>query len=103
MQDSQSQAHHLEILASRRRRDVSWLGSDIIDNALLQPWDQEMRSLVDNRVLDSSKSVEDDCASTTLNIVDGSLCERRTDGQRNSVFGEVLKCLCHLVDLTLLE
>jgi len=35
MQNSQSQADHLQILTPGRRRDISWLGANIINNAFL--------------------------------------------------------------------
>ena len=85
VQDSESQAHHLQVLATGRSRDISWLGSDIVDDTLLQPWDQEMRALINNSVLHSGQSVEDHSSSATLNIVDGGLDEGAADGKRDGV------------------
>lgn len=86
MQDSQSQANHLHVLTSGRSRDVSGLRPDIVDNALLQPWDQEMCAFVGDCVLHSRDSVEDNCASATLHIVHRGLGDRCCDGDWDSPF-----------------
>jgi hypothetical protein len=73
MQHSQCQANHLQILASGCRRNVSWLCSDIVDNALLQPWDQEMGSFADDLFLYSGNPIEDDGTRATLHVVNRGL------------------------------
>lgn len=78
MQDSQGQAHHLQVLTSRCSGDVARLGSNIIDNRLLQPGDQEMCALVDDLLLDAAQSVEDDRPCSTADVVDGSVEDHRT-------------------------
>ena len=83
MEDPQSQANHLQILTSGSSRDVPWLRAYIVDDALLQPWNQEMCPLVDNRILYSGQSVEDDSSSASLHIVHGSLDSGGSDRQRN--------------------
>lgn len=46
------------------------------------------------------QSVEDDGSSATLDIVDGSLREGKSDGERNGVLVKTLKCLSHLDGFT---
>lgn len=53
MQDSQCQGDHLQIFAPGRSGDVSRLGADIVDNGLLEPWDQKVGALVNHCLLDS--------------------------------------------------
>lgn len=83
MKNSQGQANHLQILASGGCRDVPWLRAYIVDDALLQPGNEEMRALVDNRILHSRVSIEDDSASASLDIVNRGLKERRSQGKRD--------------------
>lgn len=80
MQHPEGQTDHLQILAARRGRDVPRLRPHVVDDALLQPRDQEMCPLVHHLVFDSCQSVEDDCSGATLDIVDRSLCEGQPDG-----------------------
>lgn len=70
MQHTEGQADHLEILAARRRRDVSRLRPHVKDDAPLQPRHEEVRALVDDGVLDTGHPVKDDCSGSTLDIVD---------------------------------
>jgi hypothetical protein len=71
MQHPQRKRNHLQVLASRRCRNVPWPCAHIIHNRPLQPRDQEMCALVDHVLLDSGDPVEDDGARTTLDVVDG--------------------------------
>lgn len=73
MQDSQSQADHLQILTSGGSRDVARLGANIVDNGSLQPGNQEMRAFVDDLLLHTRQPVEDDGSSSTLDIVQRSV------------------------------
>jgi hypothetical protein len=86
MQDPESQAHHLQVFAAGRRRDISWLCPNIVDNTLLQPWDQKVRALVHNCILHSRQPIEDHSSSATLHIVNRSLDEGGADSKRNGVF-----------------
>lgn len=96
MQDSESQADHLQILASGSRGDVSGLGPHIVDDALLQPGNQEMCSFIHNLLLDTGQSIEDDSPSSPLHIVNGGLGERSSHGEGDGVLVQRLECLSHL-------
>jgi hypothetical protein len=87
MQHPQCQADHLQILAPRRRRDIPWLGADIVDNAFLQPGNEEVCAFVHDCVLDSGETVEDHGAAAAFNVVDGGLGEGEADGEGDCVFG----------------
>lgn len=69
MQNSQRQTDHLQILASRRGGDVTRLRSYIIDDASLEPGNQEMCAFVYDGLPDTRESIEDDGARTALNVV----------------------------------
>ena len=84
VQDSESQANHLQILGTGGGRDVARLCADIVDDALLQPGNQEVSSLAHNAFLDTGQTVEDDGASAALDVVHGSIGERQTEGSGNS-------------------
>jgi len=60
MQHPEGQTDHLQILAARRGRDVPRLCPHVVDDALLQPGDQEVCPLVHHLVFDSCQSIEDD-------------------------------------------
>lgn len=55
-----------------------------------------MRALIHNLLLYTRQPVEDDGSSATLNIVDGGLGERSSDGERDGVFVQRLENLSHL-------
>lgn len=55
-----------------------------------------MCALIHDLLLHTRQTIEDDGSSATLNIVDGSLGERGSDGEGDSVFVQRLECLCHL-------
>ena len=95
MQNPQGQAHHLQILASGRSRYVSWLRPHIVDDALLQPWNQEVRALVHNCILHPGKTVEDHGSSATFNIVDGSLYKAGAKECWDGPSVDRLECVCH--------
>merc|ERR1711939_1052261 len=61
-----------------------------------KPWNQEMCSLIHNLFLHTRQSIEDYGSSATLNIVDGCLGERSSDGERDGVLVQRLECLSHL-------
>lgn len=84
VQDSESQANHLQILGTSGGRDVAGLCADIVDDALLQPGNQEVSSLAHNAFLDTGQAIEDDGASAALDIVHGGICEGETEGSRHS-------------------
>lgn len=91
MQHPQGQADHLQILATRRGGDVSWLGPYVENDAPLQPWDEEVCAFVDDFILDSRQPVEDDGSCATTNIVDGLLCECEGDTAGDGPLVETLK------------
>lgn len=88
MKYSQSQADHLQILATSRGTDVPGLGSDIIDDALLQPGNEEMCAFVDDVFLNPGYSIKDDGSSATFHVVYGSLAQRKGETDRDCPFGE---------------
>lgn len=45
-----------------------------------------MSALVHYRVFDTREAVEDDSASASLDVVDGSLSEGEADGDGNGIF-----------------
>lgn len=45
VEHSECQAYHLQILTSGCSRDVPWASSDVVNDCLLKPWNQEMCTL----------------------------------------------------------
>jgi hypothetical protein len=84
VQDSESQADHLQILGTGGGGDVARLCADVVDDALLQPGDEEVSSLAHNAFLNTRQAVEDDGASAALDIVHGGICEGQTEGSGDS-------------------
>jgi hypothetical protein len=84
VQDSESQADHLQILGTGGGGDVARLCADVVDDALLQPGNEEVSSLAHNAFLDTRQAVEDDGASAALDIVHGGICEGQAEGGGNS-------------------
>ena len=97
MQDSQCQAHHLQILTSRRGRDISRLSSHIIDNALLQPGNQKVCAFVHNCVLDSGIAIKDDRTGSAFDIVDGCLDKCGSNCEGNSCGVDTFEKVGHFV------
>ena len=83
MQNSEGQANHLQVLAAGGCRDVPRLGAHIIDDRLLEPWNEEVGAFVDNALANTAETVEDDSAVAALDIVDRSLGETEAGGERN--------------------
>ncbi len=83
VQHSQRQADHLQILATRRGRDVPGFGSHVEDDGSLQPGDEEVSALVDDVLLDTDESIEDDGAGATLDVVDGLAGQETTGCERD--------------------
>lgn len=82
VQHTQRQADHLQILGAGRRGDIPGLGSHVVDDAPLQPGNQEMRSLADHLFLHTSQAVEDDGARAALDVVNRGINSESTgDGQ----------------------
>lgn len=75
VQNSQCQADHLHVLGSGGGADVSGSCPDVVDDALLQPGDQEVGALVHDLVLDTAHTVEDDGAGAAFDIVYGGVGE----------------------------
>lgn len=94
VQHSERQAHHLQVLAASCGRNVPRLRAHIIDDRPLHPGDQEMCSLIDDRLFHTLESVEDDSASATADVVDGSLADREGDETGNGpLVGALQQCL----------
>ena len=85
MKHPQSQADHLQILASRCGRDVPWFSSDIVDDTLLQPRYQEVCAFVNYSVFDTRETIENNCSRATLDVVERCLDEGGTDGEGDGV------------------
>src|SRR3954468_8721524 len=96
VQDSQSQANHLQILTSGCCGDVSWLRPHIVDNALLQPRDEKMSTFIHDCILHSRVSIEDDRSSATLDIVNRLLEKESTNYHWYSCCIDSLQCVGHL-------
>ena len=94
MQDSEGQADHLQILGAGGGRDDARLGANIEDDGLLQPWDQEVCALVDDSLLHTGNSVEDNRPRTTLDVVDGVLEKSHTNSCRDGELGEHVQPSC---------
>lgn len=77
---SQRQANHLQVLTAGSGADVAGLGPDIVHDGALQPWDEEVGAFIDDAVLDTVQTVEDDGALTTTDIVDGGGGNGEGDG-----------------------
>lgn len=81
VQHSERQADHLQVLAAGGCGDVPGLGAHIVYNRLLQPGNKEVGSLVDNTLLDTTQTVEDDGAAAAFDIVEGGLGETDASGK----------------------
>lgn len=88
MEYPQRQADHLQILASRRGGDHPWLGADVEDDCAVQPWNEKVRTLVNDCVLDSGQTVEDDRPRATLDVVERGLGRCKGQGTRACEEGE---------------
>lgn len=95
MQHPQRQANHLQIFTPRRRRDISWFRADIVDDAFLQPGDEEMGAFVHNCIFDSRETVEDHGAATSFDVVDGGLGEGDADGEGDGEFVDGAEGVSH--------
>ena len=73
MQDSQRQADHLQILGSRRRRNIPRLCAHIKNDTPLQPGNEEVCSFANHFFLNSGQTVEYNGARATLDIVHGGV------------------------------
>lgn len=83
MQNSEGQANHLQVLAAGGCRDVPRLGAHIIDDRLLEPWNEEVGAFVDDALANTAQTVEDDGAVAALDIVERSLGETEAGGERD--------------------
>ena len=63
-QYSERNVDHLEILGSRRTRDLPRSGSDVVNGRILEPRHAEMQTLGHDVVLDASDTVKHDGAVT---------------------------------------
>ena len=95
MQDSQSQADHLQILATGCGGDISRFGSNIVDYGLLQPGHQEVGAFVNYSLFHSRKTVEDHGTGTAFDVVDGSLGEGEADGDGDGVTVDSTESVSH--------
>lgn len=98
VQDSQRQADHLKILATGGCSDIPGLGAHIEDDGPLQPWHEEVSALVDDILLHTGNTIEDDGSTSTLDIVESRVDGDGTDrkGDRQAVNGlEEPRCVRH--------
>lgn len=91
MQNSERQAHHLQIFGSSSRAYVARLGAHIVHDGALQPGNEKVCSLTDYLVADTAQTVEDDRASTALHIVQGGVGEGESDGGRDGVAVDLIE------------
>lgn len=86
VEDSEGERNHLQILGAGGSGDVSGLGSDVEDDVLLEPGHEEVGSLADDGLLDTSKTVKDDGSVATTDVVHGRLHQgdADTNGDGNS-------------------
>lgn len=80
MQHPQGDADHLQILGPCGSRDHAGLRPHVEDDGFLQPWDQEMCALVDDSLLHSGQTVEDDGARAAPDVVYGLTGQAHADG-----------------------
>ena len=83
VQNSESQANHLQVLAAGGCGDVSGLGAHIVDDRLLEPGNEEVGAFVDNALANTAQTVEDDSAVAALDIVERSLGKTEAGGERD--------------------
>lgn len=79
MQHPQRERDHLHVLGSGRGTDVPRSCADIEDDGALQPGNQEVCAFVDDLLLHSGQTVEDDGACAALDVVDGRLRDGEGD------------------------
>lgn len=74
-----------------------WPSTNIEYERLLKPWDEEMSTFADGIIDDSSKSVEEDSALTTVDGVEGGVqnggADAETEGGACNVREEGYCCL----------
>lgn len=80
MEDSEGQADHLQVFGTRRGGNVARLGAHVKDDAALQPWDEEVGSLVDDTLLDSRHTIKYDGTGAAAHIVYRVVDETEADG-----------------------
>lgn len=96
MQHPQSQADHLQILASSCRAYVPRLRTDIVHYGLLQPWNQKMCAFVDDTLFDTRNSVEDDGSCTAFDVVEGGLDPEDDKGHGECVSENAIESVRHI-------
>ena len=99
MQHPQRQAHHLQVLAPRRGADVARFRADIEGDGFLQPWDEEVCAFVDDLVVDSSQTVEDDYAGAAFDVVEGGAGEGEGEGGGDGPAVDLAECVGHIYDV----
>lgn len=57
VKDTESQRHHLEILGAGSGGDIARFGANVIDDGLLEPWDEEVCAFIDDLVAESTVSI----------------------------------------------
>lgn len=92
MQHSQRQADHLQVLASGGGANVPGSCAHIVDDALLQPRDEEVCALVHDLLLDTRQTVKDDGAGAALHVVDRGVGEGKSDGGWDGPLVNGLEC-----------
>jgi hypothetical protein len=95
VQHSEGQANHLQVLAAGGCGDIPRLGAHIVDDRLLEPGNEEVGSLVDDALANTTQTVEDDGAVAALDIVEGSLGETEAGGERDGEAVDGVECVGH--------
>jgi hypothetical protein len=95
VQHSEGQANHLQVLAAGGCGDVPRLGAHIVDDRLLEPGNEEVGSLVDDALANTTQTVEDDGAVAALDIVERSLGETETGSERDGEAVDGVECVGH--------
>lgn len=95
VQHTQCQADHLQILTSSCRGDVARLRANVVDNSSLQPRNQEVCALVDDLLLHTRQTIEDDSSSSPANIVNRLVDEKCTECHGTGEAVHILQYLCH--------
>ena len=95
VQHSERQGHHLQVLATGCGADVPRLGTHIVDDGPLQPWDEKVGAFVDDRVFDTVQTVEDHSAAAAFDIVDGGLSKKDDGGDGEGVASDGVQSVGH--------
>mmetsp|Transcript_28016 Transcript_28016/g.70341 ORF Transcript_28016/g.70341 Transcript_28016/m.70341 type:complete len:352 (+) Transcript_28016:202-1257(+) len=94
MEDTQCNVHSLQVFASCFCRDALGSCSDVVNDWLLQPRDEEMHALSDGVRLHTNGSVENESALTTINQVSAAPKGDRTNAKDSGEGAGIVDQLC---------